>query len=517
MRKLALSDEILMKIEKPARYIGGEFNAIVKDHNEVDTTFAFVFPDVYEVGMSHLGIQILYDLLNRRDDVCCERVYSPWIDLDKIMREQNIPLFSLETQTPVKNFDFLAITLQYEMCYTNILQVLDLSGIPLLSKDRTEDDPIVIGGGPAGMMAAITAAEYGNNVTIIEKNSDFGKKLLITGKGRCNITSSLYMSEFIKNTPGNGQFLYSAFQNYTNTDIIDFLKNQGLEVKEERGNRIFPVTDKSIDVLNCFKSKINELKIKKLFNTRVQKILVQNGEVLGVRTEKEIIQTDKIILATGGKSYPLTGSTGDGYLIAKNIGHKVTEIRPSLVPLVIYEKNECKEMQGLSLRNVGIKIIDESKNKLIYEDFGEMIFTHFGISGPTILSGSAHLVRYKEIDNLMKEQKIKLQIDLKPALTEEQLDERILRDFKEFKNKQFKHALDKLLPQKMIPIVIEKTKINEEKISISVGRVMTCVLGMIVSREREIRNFVKTKYYKIIGEFGNTDGSFKAEWRVNEK
>ena len=322
---------------------------------------------------------------------------------------------------------------------------------------------IVIGGGPAGMMAAITAAEYGNNVTIIEKNSDFGKKLLITGKGRCNITSSLYMSEFIKNTPGNGQFLYSAFQNYTNTDIIDFLKNQGLEVKEERGNRIFPVTDKSIDVLNCFKSKINELKIKKLFNTRVQKILVQNGEVLGVRTEKEIIQTDKIILATGGKSYPLTGSTGDGYLIAKNIGHKVTEIRPSLVPLVIYEKNECKEMQGLSLRNVGIKIIDESKNKLIYEDFGEMIFTHFGISGPTILSGSAHLVRYKEIDNLMKEQKIKLQIDLKPALTEEQLDERILRDFKEFKNKQFKHALDKLLPQKMIPIVIEKTKINEGK------------------------------------------------------
>lgn len=322
---------------------------------------------------------------------------------------------------------------------------------------------IVIGGGPAGMMAAITAAEYGNNVTIIEKNSDFGKKLLITGKGRCNITSSLYMSEFIKNTPGNGQFLYSAFQNYTNTDIIDFLKNQGLEVKEERGNRIFPVTDKSIDVLNCFKSKINELKIKKLFNTRVQKILVQNGEVLGVRTEKEIIQTDKIILATGGKSYPLTGSTGDGYLIAKNIGHKVTEIRPSLVPLVIYEKNECKEMQGLSLRNVGIKIIDESKNKLIYEDFGEMIFTHLGISGPTILSGSAHLVRYKEIDNLMKEQKIKLQIDLKPALTEEQLDERILRDFKEFKNKQFKHALDKLLPQKMIPIVIEKTKINEEK------------------------------------------------------
>jgi flavoprotein family protein len=370
---------------------------------------------------------------------------------------------------------------------------------------------IVIGGGPAGMMAAITAAEYGNNVTIIEKNSDFGKKLLITGKGRCNITSSLYMSEFIKNTPGNGQFLYSAFQNYTNTDIIDFLKNQGLEVKEERGNRIFPVTDKSIDVLNCFKSKINELKIKKLFNTRVQKILVQNGEVLGVRTEKEIIQTDKIILATGGKSYPLTGSTGDGYLIAKNIGHKVTEIRPSLVPLVIYEKNECKEMQGLSLRNVGIKIIDESKNKLIYEDFGEMIFTHFGISGPTILSGSAHLVRYKEIDNLMKEQKIKLQIDLKPALTEEQLDERILRDFKEFKNKQFKHALDKLLPQKMIPIVIEKTKINEEK-----------RVNEITKEER--RNLVKVlkkfeltiKYFRPVEEAIITSGGINIK-EINPK
>ena len=322
---------------------------------------------------------------------------------------------------------------------------------------------IVIGGGPAGMMAAITAAEYGNEVIIIEKNSDFGKKLLITGKGRCNITSSLYMSDFIKNTPGNGQFLYSAFQNYTNTDIIEFLKRQGLEVKEERGNRIFPITDKSIDVLNCFKRKINELNIKKLFNTRVEKILIQNNNILGVRTDKEIIKTEKIILATGGKSYPLTGSTGDGYSIASSLGHKIIPIKPSLVPLIIYEKNECKEMQGISLKNTGIKINDESKNKLIYEDFGEMIFTHFGISGPIILSSSAHLVRYKEIDDLMKKRQIKLYIDLKPALTEEKLDDRILRDFKEFKNKQFKHSLDKLLPQKMIPIIIEKSCINENK------------------------------------------------------
>ena len=325
------------------------------------------------------------------------------------------------------------------------------------------ENVIVVGGGPAGMMSAITSAEYGNDVIIIEKNHSFGKKLLITGKGRCNITSSLYMSEFIKNTPGNGQFLYSAFQNYTNKDIIDFLKKQGLEVKEERGNRIFPVTDKSIDVLKCFEKRINELNIKKLFNTRVEKILVQNNKVIGIRTNKEMIKTNKVILATGGKSYPLTGSTGDGYIIAGNLGHKITKIKPSLVPLVVYEKDECKDMQGLSLRNISIKIIDLNKQKNIYEDFGEMIFTHFGISGPIILSGSAHLVRYKDIENLLKDKKIRLQIDLKPALSEIQLDDRIIRDFKEFKNKQFKHSLDKLLPQKMIPTIIKLSEINPEK------------------------------------------------------
>ena len=322
---------------------------------------------------------------------------------------------------------------------------------------------LVIGGGPAGMMAAITAAENGNEVTILEKMPSFGKKLLITGKGRCNITSSLYMSEFIKNTPGNGKFLYSAFQNYTNADIIEFLKKQGLEVKEERGNRIFPVTDKSIDVLNCFKKRIDELKIKYKLETRVEKILIKNNEVLGVRTNREIIQTDKIILATGGKSYPLTGSTGDGYKIAKDLGHTIIPIKPALVPLEVYEKEECKKIQGLSLRNIAIKIIDTDRKKTIYEDFGEMVFTHFGISGPTILSGSAHLAKYKDIEYLLKKGYIKITIDLKPALTEEQLDDRILRDFKEFKNKQFKNSLDKLLPQKMIPLIVELSGINPEK------------------------------------------------------
>ena len=328
---------------------------------------------------------------------------------------------------------------------------------------------IVIGGGPAGMMAAITAKENKNDVLIIEKNNQLGKKLLITGKGRCNITSSLEMEEFIKNTPGNGMFLYSAYQQYTNQDIIQFLKQQGLELKEERGNRIFPVTDKSVDVLKCFTKKIKELDIDIRYNTKVEEILTEmvdvENTVVGVRTEteQEIIKANKVVLATGGKSYPLTGSTGDGYRIAEKLGHSITSIKPSLVPLEVHNKMECKELQGLSLRNVGIKLIDIEKNKQIYGDFGEMLFTHFGVSGPTILSASAHLVRYKNIDRLFKEKKILLKIDLKPALAEKKLNDRILRDFEDTKNKQFKNSLDKLLPQKIIPIIIKRSKINPNK------------------------------------------------------
>lgn len=322
---------------------------------------------------------------------------------------------------------------------------------------------IVIGGGPAGMMSAITSAENGNKVILIEKMQSLGRKLLITGKGRCNITSSLSMDEFIKNTPGNGMFLYSVYKNYTNTDIIDFLKRQGLEVKEERGNRIFPITDKSQDVLKCFTKRLKKLNVEILLNQKVNEIIVKDGSVAGVKLQDKIINTDKIILATGGKSYPLTGSTGDGYKMVEKLGHTVTKIKPSLVPLEIFEKDTCKEMQGLSLRNVEIKLKDIEKNKIIYEDFGEMLFTHFGVSGPTILSSSAHLVRYKNIDELLKNKKIKLSIDLKPALSEEKLDERILRDFNEIKNKQFKNSLDKLLPQKLINIIIERSGINPQK------------------------------------------------------
>lgn len=324
---------------------------------------------------------------------------------------------------------------------------------------------VVIGGGPAGMMSAISAAESGNKVILLEKMDRLGRKLLITGKGRCNITSALPIDDFIQNIPGNGQFLYSCFKNYTNLDIIQFLKSQGLEVKEERGNRIFPKTDKSLDVLECFKKKLRELRVEIIYNTKVTTIVPNAGkEKLQVKTEdNKVFLADKVVLATGGKSYPLTGSTGDGYKIANELGHTVTKIKPSLVPLESYDKKTCKDLQGLSLRNVNIQFRNLENNKVIYEDFGEMLFTHFGVSGPTILSGSAHLVRYKNIEELLKNRKIVLKIDFKPALSEEKLDERILRDFLEFKNKQFKNSLDKLLPQKLIPIIIEKSGINPDK------------------------------------------------------
>ena len=324
---------------------------------------------------------------------------------------------------------------------------------------------IVIGGGPAGMMAAITASENGNDVTLVEKMSSLGRKLLITGKGRCNITSSLNIEEFIKNTPGNGRFLYSCYQQYTNKDIIEFLRKQGLEVKEERGNRIFPVTDKSQDVLKCFTKKLKENKVKILYNMQVQKILVdeQKEKAIGILANNEEMYADKIILATGGKSYPLTGSTGDGYKMVEELGHNVTKIKPSLVPLEIYQKSLCQDLQGLSLKNIEMKILDKSKNKTIYEDFGEMLFTHFGVSGPTILSSSAHLVRYKTIDEKLKNREIVLKIDFKPALSTKKLDDRILRDFTEFKNKQFKNSLEKLLPHKLINPIIKLSKIDPDK------------------------------------------------------
>ncbi len=320
---------------------------------------------------------------------------------------------------------------------------------------------IVIGGGAAGILAAISSAKSGNRVTIIEKMNSCGKKLLITGKGRCNITNSTDINGFMENTPCNSKFLYGALNNFDNNDIINLLETEGLKTKVERGGRVFPVTDKSQDVLNTLLKILKKLKVKILTNTEAEKIIVEKSQVKGVKVKNgDTLNAEKIILATGGKSYPVTGSTGDGYKIAMELGHAITKIKPSLIPLV--SDNEiCKDMQGLSLKNVSIKLKD--KEKIIYQDFGEMLFTHFGVSGPIVLSASAYLIRYKDINVKLKNKEIMLEIDLKPALTEEKLDARVLRDFSEAKNRELKNSLDKLLPQKLIPVIIEKTKIDKYK------------------------------------------------------
>ena len=330
---------------------------------------------------------------------------------------------------------------------------------------------VVIGGGPAGRMAAITSAKQGNDEILLEKMKSCGRKLLITGKGRCNITSSLPMDKFIENIPENGKFLYSVFKNFTNQDIITLLKENNVNVKEERGNRIFPLSDRSLDVLQAFENEMKKNNVKIYTETEVKEIKTKDNavnKVIYLNKRSGIVEeilTEKVILATGGKSYPLTGSTGDGYNIAKELGHTITKISGSLVPLI--SKNEdlqlCQAMQGLSLRNISMKIVDEEKNKKIYEDFGELLFTHFGVSGPTILSSSAHILRYKNVEELLKKGKIKLQIDLKPALNEEKLNLRLLRDFDKFKNKQIINSLNELLPKKMIEPVIKKAKIKNEK------------------------------------------------------
>ena len=323
---------------------------------------------------------------------------------------------------------------------------------------------VIIGGGAAGILAAISSAREGNKVTLIEKNNILGKKILITGKGRCNITSSLDMSEFIKNIPGNGKFLFSSFKNFTNQDIVNLLESNGLKVKEERGNRIFPVTDSAQSVADALIKEIKKYhNIEVKLNSKVEEIYAKNNHVTGVKLiNGEFIDSEKIIIATGGKSYPTTGSTGDGYKMAKKLGHTINKVTGSLVPLKA-DLQICQDLQGLSLRNVQIKIKDTQNNKVIYEDFGEMLFTHFGISGPTILSSSAHLLRYKNVEELLRNSKIKLIIDLKPALDFNTLDFRIRRDFEEFKNKEFKNSLEKLLPQKMIPVIVELSQIKPSK------------------------------------------------------
>ncbi len=318
---------------------------------------------------------------------------------------------------------------------------------------------IVIGGGPAGMMAAIEASKNGNQVTLIERMRTTGRKLSITGKGRGNLTNNIDISEFIKNVPGNGKFLYSAFNRFTNKDLIAYFNSLGVETKVERGERVFPVSDTAMSFVNALKKELQKYKVKILVNNLVKKILVDNSRIIGIRLENgEIIYCDKLIIATGGKSYSMTGSDGSGYKLVKELGHTIVEPKGSLIPLETYEKYD---LQGLSLKNVSIKVLDGSKE--VYTDFGEMLFTHFGVSGPIILSASAHILRIKNIDEKLKNKNIKIIIDLKPALTEEKLTQRIQRDFDKNTKKQFKNSLSELLPSKMIPEIVKLSRINPEK------------------------------------------------------
>ena len=310
----------------------------------------------------------------------------------------------------------------------------------------------VIGAGPAGLIAAYTAAKRGKKVLLIEKNPMIGKKLLITGKGRCNITNSADMETFIKNVPVNPSFLYSAFYSFTNDDIISLLKTYGVEVKTERGGRVFPVSDSSKDVARALKDAVNDAGVK-LYKGEVKDILRENDIWKIILNDNKSATVNKVIIATGGMSYPLTGSTGDGYKFAEKFGHTIIPPKPSLVPLEAKEEY-VKDMQGLSLKNISISVYRNQKK--IYQDFGEMLFTHFGVSGPVILSASSHI---RDIGN----DNIKIYIDLKPALDEATLDKRLLRDFDAAKNKDLINAIDKLLPHKLIPHVIHLSGISERK------------------------------------------------------
>ena len=317
-----------------------------------------------------------------------------------------------------------------------------------------EKKVIVIGGGPAGMMAAASAGERGLDVTLIEKNDKLGKKLFITGKGRCNITNDTDVEGLIQNVPVNGNFLYSAFYTFSNDQLISLLNDLGLETKVERGGRIFPTSDKSSDVIKALEKHMRENNVQVRFR-KVVDILTDDNQVTGVRLDdNQQLKADSIIIATGGKSYPQTGSTGDGYSFAEKLGHTITRLNPSLVPLETEEK-WVKEAQGLSLRNIEIRVYDNN-DKQIFEEFGEMLFTHYGVTGPVILSASSHMRQ-------IQKKRYKLEIDLKPALSEEKLDKRIQRDFEKYSRKFFGNSLGDLLPKKLIPIIINLSSISYDK------------------------------------------------------
>ena len=308
-------------------------------------------------------------------------------------------------------------------------------------------DCIVIGGGPAGMFAAITASQQGKKVLLLEKNDRLGKKLLITGKGRCNVTNDCTAQDVLQNTPRNGRFLFSAMTAYPPEKIKAFFEDRGCALKTERGNRVFPVSDSAKSVLDCLQNELRRCKVT-VKTARVKSIHTENGVVKGVVTQEGILEADSVILATGGASYPTTGSTGDGYTMAAALGHTIVPAEGSLVPLET-EGNDCQDMQGLALRNCGVKLLN-AKGKVLYKDFGELLFTHFGVSGPTVLSASCHL----------KGEGCRLVLDLKPALEDNKLDERIQRDLEMYKNRSMENALTDLLPRSMIPVVLRRLEID---------------------------------------------------------
>ena len=310
-------------------------------------------------------------------------------------------------------------------------------------------DGIVIGGGPDGMFAAITAASKGAKVLLLEKNNRLGKKLLITGKGRCNVTNDCNAQEVLQNTPRNGRFLYSCMTAYPPEKVISFFEERGCSLKTERGNRVFPETDRAQSVLDCLQ---NELRRQKVIvkNEAVKEILRNDQGICGVKTEKDSYEAGWVILATGGVSYPTTGSTGDGYTMSSKLGHTVVPQEGNLVPLEIAGE-DCPQMQGLSLRNVAVKLVN-AKGKVLYKDFGELLFTHFGMSGPTVLSASCHL----------KGEGGAMIVDMKPALEESKLDDRILRDLELYQNRSMENALTDLLPRSMIPVVLRRLEIDPD-------------------------------------------------------
>ena len=364
---------------------------------------------------------------------------------------------------------------------------------------------VVIGAGAAGMMAAATAADRGLDVTLIEKNHRVGRKILITGKGRCNITSDCDIEELIENVPTNGKFLYSAFYTFTNTDVINMFNSLGVKTKTERGKRVFPESDKAHDIANALEKQIKNKKVKLMLNSQVDKIISKDNKIEKViikdnsptrgSKDKKEIKCDAVIIATGGLSYPLTGSTGDGYKFAKSLGHTIIDTKPSLIGIEVQEKF-VTELEKLSLRNIAISVYN-SKNKKIYDDFGELEFTKYGLDGPVIKSASC---RMKDTTK----ENYKISIDLKPALDEEKLDKRVQKDFQKYTNKKFEKALDDLLPKKLIPVIIKLSEIDPQTVVHQISKEQRKNLVKL------LKNFTFTvKRYRPIEEAIITSGGIK--------